>query len=136
MKFLGIDYGLKRIGLAKGDDINYMAFPLGCIINKNIDFVMSEILKISEKEKFDIIVIGLPLDTHLEETEQSVLTRKFGNTLKEKLDLPVFFENEIFSTQEATNKWPSQKFKKIGLIDQTAALIILQSHFDKIRFKK
>jgi len=135
MKFLGIDYGLKRIGLAKGDDVNYMAFPLSCIINKNIDFVISEILKISEKEKFESIVIGLPLDTHLKETEQSVLTRKFGNVLKEKLNLPVFFENEIFSTQEAKSKWPSQKFKKIGLIDQTAALIILQSYLDKMRLK-
>ena len=57
-KALGIDFGLKRIGLSLSDDTQTIAFPFKYIINESLKKAVSELKEILDKENFiDLIYI-------------------------------------------------------------------------------
>ncbi len=80
MKYLGIDFGLRKIGLATGDDVTGLAFALG-----NIDGgenAIAAILDRAKSEGVDALVVGLPIpDVHQKET-QLELTKAFARALE------------------------------------------------------
>ncbi len=131
MRYLGIDYGNKRIGISISDQSNVIANPYSTIINKNFGDVISQIVTIIEKEGISDIVIGLPLSFNFSDTEQTQLTQKFIDYLNSKLpEIKVHIENEILSTREAENRLDDMDNKN-SVIDQTASSLILQSYLDK-----
>lgn len=107
MRYLGIDYGEKNIGLAIGDNNLKIATPFSIV--KNI----REIKEIIQKEKIDKIIIGLPLGFR-GETEQTRKTREFAKN----------FENFEFTDERFTSK--------IAKNHAGAATIILQDYLDMI----
>jgi len=126
MRYLGIDYGRKRIGIAISDPEGQMAFPAQILVNKDMKSVLMEIQSVCKKEKIGHIVIGLPLSLDGEDSLQTRSVRKFFEALHKKIELPITYENEMFTTrmvQEGTLK------KKH--VDASAAAIILQSYLDK-----
>jgi putative Holliday junction resolvase len=118
MKLLGIDYGLRRIGLAISEGA--IASPLG--IAKNLPGVV----QIAKSQGIDKLVIGLP-------DPRSEKIKKFGTRLSEITELPVEYWDETLSTVVARKKMidsgSSTKEKKQS-IDQNAAAVILQSYLD------
>jgi len=131
MRFLGIDYGNKRIGISISDQSNVIANPYSTIINKTFSDVVSQIVAIIEKEKVSDIIIGLPLSFNFSDTEQTILTQKFIDYLNLKLPtIKIHIENEILSTREAENRLDDLEDKN-SVIDQTASSLILQSYLDK-----
>jgi putative holliday junction resolvase len=136
MRFLGIDYGNKRIGISISDESNAIANPYTTIINKDFKTVISQIVKIIKDEEITDIVIGIPLSFEFSNTEQTELTQKFINYLKLKLpEINTHVENEILSTREAENKLDNINNKK-SIIDQTASCLILQGYIDKNQYGK
>lgn len=132
MRFLGIDYGNKRIGISISDKSNTIANPFSTIINTGFDNVLNQITEIINKEQVTDIIIGLPLSFNFENTEQTDLTQKFVDFINEKLyNINVHIENEILSTKEAENRLDNLADKK-SVIDETASSLILQSYLDKI----
>ena len=82
MKYLGIDFGSKRIGLAVSDGEGKMAFPHSVILNdKNL---LVEMKKIIEKEKVESIVIGESKNFRNMPNEIMKEIQKFKKTLEEK----------------------------------------------------
>jgi len=131
MRFLGIDYGNKRIGISISDQSNVIANPYTTIINNSFSNVINQIIDIIEKEKITDIVIGLPLSFNFTNTEQTELTQKFIDYLNLKLSqIKIHIENEILSTKEAENRLDDLEDKD-SVIDQTASSLILQSYLDK-----
>jgi len=131
MRFLGIDYGNKRIGIAISDQTNVIANPYTTIINSGFGDIISKIISIIEKENITDIVIGLPLSFNFKNTKQTELTQKFIDYLNLKLlKIKIHIENEILSTKEAENKLENLNNKN-SIIDQTASSLILQSYLDK-----
>ncbi len=131
MRFLGIDYGNKRIGISISDKSNVIANPYSTIINKSFSDVINQIISIIEKEEVTDIVIGLPLSFSFGDTEQTELTQKFIDYLNLKLpEIKVHIENEILSTKEAENRLDDLENKN-SVIDQTASSLILQGYLDK-----
>ena len=142
MKFLGIDYGTKRIGLAMSDDGGQIAFPKEILLNdinvfKNID----EIIK---KEKIDEIVIGESVDFSGKLNALSVRIEEFIFELKERFNLPINKQKEFLTSVEARKGGSTKeiltqkqshsrlKDKKRGHIDASAAALILQRYLEKI----
>lgn len=124
MRFLGIDYGRKRIGAAKSDNEGRMAFPYAVIKNNAKKF--SAIGKICENEHISEIVVGLPKNLKGEETEMTREIQKFGRRLYREIGLKVIFQNEMLSTKEAVRiQGRHQK------IDASAAALILDSYLKK-----
>lgn len=126
MKYLGIDYGSRRIGLALSDEERKLAFPYKILENKNDSYVAEELTGVIKKELVSEIVVGLPLSFSGEENNQSRASRRFVDKVLRRLKLPVHFQNEILSSRAA--KPGSAK----GKIDSAAAALILQDYLDNI----
>jgi len=133
-KYLSVDYGTKRVGLASGT-----IFPAGLGVidaSKGEDFVLEEIKKILDTDDFDGIVIGLPVRSQGEAGTLDSQIRAFGGKLLTSSGLDIFLEEEEFSSSEARDLLISNKKKfqrKTGETDELAAIIILERFFDRIR---
>ena len=126
MKILGIDYGAKWVGLAVSDDNRRMAFAYKTLENNKKLF--SDLNEIVKKEEIYKIVIGLPLNKQMKPTRQTAETENWARELIKKVEIPVDFENEIFTSKAAD---------KLGAKNQhaAAAAIFLQSYLDRSRTK-
>ena len=141
-KFLGIDYGTKRIGLATSDERGQLAFPREIVLNDSNTF--KNIGEIIKKEKISEIIIGESVDFSGKLNALSVRIEEFILELKEKFDLPIQKQKEFLTSVEArkggeTKQTLTQKQshsrlkdKKRGHIDASAAALILQRYLDKI----
>ncbi len=123
MKYLSIDYGEKRIGLAMSSEEGKLALPYKTLENNSKIF--DALKEIVEKEKITEVVVGLPVTFAMQESEQTRAVKDFAKHLQNILKMPVFFENEIFSSKIA------EKSSKKGKIDESAAALILQSYLDR-----
>jgi len=125
MKHLGVDFGMKRVGIAVSNDEETIAFPRATL--KNDDTLVQEILKIIEAEKIGAIVMG---DTKALTGEPnpivSLSADLFVEELQERIALPVHKAFEGWSSIEASRYAPKGKEHD----DAAAAAIILQRYFD------
>ena len=101
MTILAIDYGEKRIGLAKSDELGMFAHGLGFIENQNSEYVLDELEKKCSEFRIQKIVIGLPktMQGDLGLAAEGVL--KFVESLKEYLKLEVVTWDERLTTKGA-----------------------------------
>lgn len=124
MRYLGIDYGHKKVGLALSDEGGRMAFPHSVILNDN-DF-LAKLLHIIESEVVEVVVIGESnaLDGTPNAIQGAITDLVTDLTLQ--TGVPVHLESEQFTTQAA--------MRDQGRNDQTdasAAAIILNSYLEK-----
>jgi putative Holliday junction resolvase len=124
MKYLGIDHGTKRIGIALSDDSGKIAFPARIIASGKKAF--KEIEMLCRKEKVGQVVIGLPKGADRRETDQTGKVRAFAKVLKQKIALPVAFQDELLTTRIAR----SLPFAKKE-VDASSAALTLQAYLDK-----
>ncbi len=129
MKYLSIDYGTKRVGIATSDDSGVMAFPLRVLLNSRS--LAAHIAKICRDERIDVIVMGESLN--FQNKHNSIMSEiiPFAEKLKNESGLPVVYMNEVLSSQEAMHLQGDNKEN-----DSSAAAIILQCYLDKINPKK
>lgn len=123
MKYLGIDYGTKRVGIAISDDGGTFAFPKGIFETKT---AVEDIATLCTAECIGAIVIGESVASNGATNELTTLVNAFKAKLALVTDLPVFFEREGFSTVEA-HRYQTDA----GSRDDSAAAIILQRFLDK-----
>lgn len=136
MKFLGIDFGTKRVGIAVSDEDGKFAFPKEVLNNdKNLIFKIKEII---EKEKVFQIVVGESLDNANNKNELENITEDFIKVCNFEINLPIFREKEFFTSFEAHNRPGkesrndrSSKKEKTENLDAKAAAIILQRYLDR-----
>src|SRR3989344_4023955 len=99
MKFLGIDYGTKRIGLAVSDEKAVLAFPKEIVLNNADTF--KKIGEIIDKDKISEIVIGESVDFSGKLNALSARIEVFILELKEKFKLPIHKQKEFLTSVEA-----------------------------------
>ena len=130
MKYLAVDYGQKRVGLALGDEITNFAYPNGLILRKTKEFFWREFIKILNQERPDAIILGLPLHQDGSECLATRQCLNFAAALKRRNGLPIFLINELLTSFEA-----EQDLNQVGLspakmkmaLDQQAAVKIMQT---------
>ena len=135
-KALGIDFGLKRIGLSLSDDTQTIAFPFKYILNESLKKTVSELKEILDKENIGLVVIGMPIGLKGKQTEISVKIEEFIYELKEKIDerITVAVYDERFSSVQAQKSLIEQNIKRKKRkekIDSVASTFILQSYLDR-----
>ncbi len=128
MRFLGIDYGSKRVGLALSDESGAFAFPEKVIDNTG-DIATPILALIAEKEVGEI-VIGESLDLKGKENEIMDAIRGFKLKLETASGLPVHFENEVLTSAQARRQHGEEDAAK-GPVDASAAALILQGYLDR-----
>ena len=134
MRYLAIDYGDKRTGLAICDPAETIASPL-TVINGQKE-LLREIADIVETENVEAIVIGLPLNMDDSTGPQAKLVFKFAEQLKAHLDIPIHFQDERLSTFSAEEKLAAADFtraKKKKRLDAIAAAEILEAFLEDKR---
>jgi putative Holliday junction resolvase len=131
MRYLAIDYGLKRTGLAICDDGESIPSPLKVLTEPKL--LIDSIVKIAKEEEVGAIVIGLPLN--MDDASEGPMTkrvREFAGELERRIDLPIFFQDERLSSFDAEGKMAGlyTRKKKKGRLDAVAAASILQAFLD------
>lgn len=130
MKVLAIDYGEKRIGLAISDELGLIAAPMPVLEVKSLADAVSKVHLIANKQRVDRILIGLALGMDRAETQQSIRTRYFAQSLRTSNNIKIDFWNESFSTHQAKSDKRGRTSKKKRNIDSEAARIILQEYLN------
>ena len=127
MSILGIDYGDKKIGLAKS--AGRLAVPLMILENKGSNFVLKKIQEVCESEDIEAMVVGVPVS--LKGGGESKQHKKVLDFIKKLsvLNKKIILEDERLSTKMAYNI--SKDVKKRGEDDATSAMLILQNYLDK-----
>lgn len=128
MKYLGIDFGSKRVGLAISDDEGHLAFPL--VVVPNDPNLVESIEKIIKEKNITVVVLGESKNFKGEPNKIMAEIEKFKKLLEEKTDLPIFLEPEFLTSFQA-----NQTSRELGgtqdSTDASAAAIILQSYLDR-----
>lgn len=136
MRYLGIDYGSKRIGLSLSDEEGNMAFPYK-IIKNDLELV-DNIHNICGKEEVSAIVLGESTDLSGKPNKIMGCIEEFKRNLEGELDLPIYFEKEFMTTVEARGRAGKEvnNAKKVGKVkqaaaDASAAALILARYLDR-----
>ena len=132
-RFLGIDYGTKRIGLAISDETGQIAFPLCALENSGQRRVAVEINKIVTERKVETLVLGLPLNLDGSRGIAAENVAHFADILKQYVSVPVESWDERLSTRMAERAMIEgglSRSRRKQSIDQATAQIILQSYLD------
>ena len=130
LKYVGLDYGLARTGLAVSDPEGRLAFPLVTLRLEEYpnrkDFLAALAARITAEEA-EAVVMGLPL---LDDGTDSLTTRQVRNVTERLKRLPVFYMPELLSSEEAWSDLRDAGLtarKRKAVLDQQAAVRILAS---------
>ena len=125
MKYLGIDYGSKRVGVAVSDEMGKFAFAKAVLVNDRM--LLMAIRKICTEEKVEMIVLGESKDYQGEDNPIMKRILKHKNELEAELGLPVHLEPEFMTSAQAEHIQG-----KTAMHDASAAALILQSYLDRV----
>lgn len=133
-RFLGIDYGTKRIGLAVGDDSAGVASPLETIeVRGGAADHARRVVDFAQAYEVDAFVIGLPVNVDGTEGKQAKITRRFGDQLEAADPRPIHYFGEHLSSVTARELLRSTglpRKKQKAFEDTIAAQVILQEFLD------
>ena len=133
-RFLGIDYGSKRIGLALSDHEAILALPLATVRPRGgLPNQVSAVLSFAKQYGVDAFVVGLPLNMDNTEGPQAKLTRAFGDELARTTGLPVYYFDERLSSvaaEELLRPAELTRKKKRARLDRIAAQVMLQGFLE------
>lgn len=123
MKYLGVDFGLRRVGLARSEGI--LAAPWKVINGLNFNDLAQKLQK--EAAAFDKIIVGMP------EGKMGKLVKKLVKSLKAS-DFEVAEADETLSSQMAGSLMIELNIprKKRVVYDAYSAAIILQNYLDNL----
>lgn len=124
MRYLGIDFGLRRVGLATSEQ-GQLASPWKVVEGSGFDDLVEKIKK--EARSFNKVVIGLP------EGKMGKIVKRVARSLREK-GVDVLETDETLSSQIATQKMLELNIskKKRRVNDDIAAAIILQNYIESL----
>lgn len=130
MRALGIDFGLKRVGLAVSDRTATLVSPFKTIERTTRDALFDELTEIIQNEAIEAVVVGLPLSLDGEDTLTTRQARNFAESLARRTEVPVHLMDERLTSAEAEmelNDAGLRGKKKKMALDSQAAVIILRS---------
>lgn len=134
-RVIGIDYGKKRVGIAKSDPFRLFAIPVGTFTpRESIEMVRT----LYKEEGISEIVIGWPLTLEGEEGKATERVQAFINRIKKVFPaIPILKVDERYTSKRAVRALVEANVKKKARrekerIDSTAAAIILQDYLEEM----
>jgi putative Holliday junction resolvase len=132
---MSVDYGDVRTGIAVCDKMQILASPVCVITEKDREKLADKITELAKEKKAERICVGLPQNMDGSYGFRSEACREFGELLKEKTGLPVFFQNERLTTVSAHNILNSADVrgkKRKAVVDAVSAVLILEDYMRTI----
>lgn len=135
MRYLALDVGNRRIGVAVGSTESRLATPLTVITRATLEQDAARVLQLIREYEVEAIVVGLPRNANNTPSEQENLTRQYMEHLQPALGLPVTYYDERYSTFAAMQQQRARGLdEKRGraMLDANAAAVILQDFLDNV----
>jgi putative Holliday junction resolvase len=132
MRYLAIDYGTKRTGVAICDPSETIVSPL--VVIEGRKDLLDRIVRLVETENVGAVVLGLPLNMDDSTGPQAELVFQFAEQLKEHLSIPVYFQDErltSFAAEQKSACLESAKKRKRKRLDAIAAAAILEAFIER-----
>ncbi len=133
-RFMSVDYGEKRVGLAIADELGMIASPAGFIARRaGKRAPIAEMLRRAGALEARGFVVGLPLDGNGEETPWTAEVRRVGGELEKRSGLTVKFLDERYTTAASLrtiHEMGGSTRGRKGDVDSMAAAILLQHALD------
>lgn len=133
MRFLGIDYGAKRVGLAHGDEVG-IATPLPAVLEEAGESRWQKIGAVIATRRIEALVVGYPYNMDGSVGFKAKEVDAFVAELKTRFGLPVHLVDETltsYAAESTIKKKDRRGVRDSGLIDSRAAAIILQDFLDQ-----
>ena len=121
---MAFDYGTRRVGVAVGNSVTQAGQALKTIAAPNIDVLFQEIQTLINEWEPNQLVVGRPVHSDGEEHEMTVKATRFGNQLRGRLNLPVTWVDERF-TSAILEGDPKMRDN----LDAHSAALILEQYF-------
>ena len=138
-KYLAVDYGDKRTGLADCDPSGLIASGIGTISEGGMTKTAERVVREATSRGAKKIIIGLPKNMDGSEGEKAASIRIFADMVRSMCDIPVEMYDERMTTMVAhrflTESGTFGKKRK-GVVDTLSAEIILQNYLDRERIAK
>lgn len=131
MRYLALDLGDRRIGVARSDALGIIARPLEMFERRSRAQDFRYIQDLIADNSVEALIVGLPLNLDGTEGPQADWVRDYISALEQEISIPIHFWDERLTTEEAKDilraqgKTPSKEW-----IDAVAAAVILQSYLD------
>jgi putative Holliday junction resolvase len=128
MRFLGIDYGARRIGLSYGDELA-VATPLAALTDADPDKRWAALLDMIKQRRITDLVLGYPLNMDGTAGFKAKEVDAFAARLRGETQLPVHLVDERLTSYEAESTIAKSRRRDVrasGIIDSRAATLILQ----------
>jgi putative pre-16S rRNA nuclease len=135
-RFMGLDVGNRRIGVAVSDALGLTAQPVLTLVRTNRRQDLRSLTRLVRKYDCKEIVVGNPLYMSGDQSPQAEKTQAFAQLVADKTHLPVHLWDERLTTTEAhrhlhASGRPGTEHRAV--VDQVAAVLILQSFMDARR---
>jgi putative Holliday junction resolvase len=136
MRFMGLDVGDKRIGIALSDETALIASPRETLERRGNRKDIAHLLALANREEVSEIIAGMPFSLDGSVGPQAQKVERFIGALTAATDLPITMWDERLSTVAA--EWALlegnvSRAKRKQIVDKVAAAIILQGYLDSIR---
>ena len=132
MRFLGIDFGEKRIGVAISDEDARIATPLTTLRRRSDSQAIQELVDLIRDEEIQALVIGEPRRADGSRGTAALRVIRFAVKLADSCDQEVFLVDESLTSREAT-QLAGSRLKRREQLDALAAQILLQEALDSPR---
>jgi putative Holliday junction resolvase len=132
-RLLGLDVGMRRIGMAVSDLLGITAQGLRTLQRRNKRADFAELERVISEQGVAEIVVGYPLRLSGAESAQTAKVVEFAEELKRRTGLPVHLWDERLTSAEANRllRETEMSIKRRGeVVDQMAAVLILQSYME------
>src|SRR6185436_16785188 len=132
-RWIGLDLGQRRIGVALSDPLGYTAQPLEVLQASGTQQDMIAIGELINRHEAVRVIVGLPLNMDGTDSSQTKKIREFTHKLSGKLNVPIFFVDERLTTRQAERlmiEGNVRRDKRKQKIDKVAAALLLQSALD------
>lgn len=129
-RWLGLDLGHVRIGVALSDPLGLTAQPLTVLKSAGTQKDIIAIGELVEKHEVTQVIIGLPLNMNGTESSTTKKVREFTEKLVQRLNVPVFYIDERLTSKQAERlmiEGDSRREDRRQKIDKVAAALLLQS---------
>ncbi len=133
MRKMGVDPGMKRVGLALSDEQGELSSPLSTLKRSDDDSLVTAIARTAQEHAVDTIVIGLPLRMNGMEGPEAKRARSLAARVEAASGVKVVLWDERMTTMAAERELRSSGLrgdKKRARIDEAAATLLLQSYLD------
>jgi putative Holliday junction resolvase len=136
MRYLGVDFGERRIGLAIADDDGRLAVPVDVVTRSSDAQAIDAVLAVAGREGAETIVVGEPLRLDGSEGDAARRARGFAAKLGAATRLPIVLHDEALTSYEAASRLReagAKRRRRRDAIHSVAAQILLQDWLDRRR---